>query len=66
MSPYAASIIVASRKSKPGEALAEDKRLVIDYSELNKQIPKVQTTQAKSNGSVALIEMAKKTTSGQN
>ena len=34
------------RKSKPGAPLVETKRLVIDYCELNKQIPKIQTTQA--------------------
>ena len=44
MSPYAAPLIVVSRKSKPGAPLAETKRLVIDCRELNKQIPKVQTT----------------------
>ena len=47
MSPYAAPIIVVLRKSKPGIPLTETKRLVIDYREMNKQIPKVQTTQAK-------------------
>ena len=36
MSPYAATIIVVPRKSKPGVPLAETKRLVIDYHELNK------------------------------
>ena len=55
MSPYAAPIIVVPRKSKQGIPLTETKRLVIDFHELNKQIPKVQTTQAKSKGSSALI-----------
>ena len=41
-SPYAAPIIVVPRKSKPGAPLAETKRLVIDYHEFNKQIPKVK------------------------
>ena len=59
MGPYATPIIVVPRKCKPGEPLAETKRLIIDYLELNKQIPKVQTTQAKSKGSLALIETAK-------
>ena len=59
ISSYAAPIIVVPRKSKPGTPLAETKRLVIDYRDLNKQIPKVQTTQAKSKGSLALIETAK-------
>ena len=59
MSPYVAPIIVIPRKSKPEAPLVETKRLVIDYHELNKQIPKVQTTQAKSKGSLALIETAK-------
>ena len=44
MSPFAAPVIIVPRKSKPGAPLAETKRLVIDYRELNKQIPKVQTT----------------------
>ena len=56
MSPYAASIIVVPRKSKPGTPLAETKRLVEDYHELNKQIPNVQTTQEKSKGSLTLID----------
>ena len=59
MSPYAAPIIVVPRKSKSGAPLEETKRLVIDYHELNKQIPKVQTTQAKSIGSLTLKETAK-------
>ena len=59
MSPYAAPIIVVPRKSKPGAPLAETKRLVIDYWELKKQIPKVQTTRSKSKSSPALIETAK-------
>ena len=56
MSPYATSVIVVHRKSNLGAPLTETKRLVIDYCELNKQIPKVQTTKAKSVGSLALIE----------
>ena len=38
VSPYAVPIIVVPRKSQPGAPLAETKRLVIDYWELNKQI----------------------------
>ena len=59
MSPYATLIIVVPRKSKPGALLAETKRLVIDYWVSNKQIPKVQSTQAKSKDSLALIGKAK-------
>ena len=44
MNSYAPSIIVVPRKSKPGAPLAETKRLVIDYCESIKHIPKVQTT----------------------
>ena len=44
VSPYVTPIIVVPVKSKPGVPLAETKRLVIDYQELNKQIPRVQTT----------------------
>ena len=56
-SPYAVPIIVVPRKSKPGAPLAETKRLVIDYQELNKQIPRVQMTQAKSKGTLALMKL---------
>ena len=59
MSPYSTPIIVVPRKSKPGDPLTETERLVIDYGELNQQIPKVQTSQAKSKGRLALIETAK-------
>ena len=55
LSPYAAHIIVVLGKNKPGAPLAETKRLVIDYFELNNQIPKVQTTQANSKGCLILI-----------
>ena len=44
MSPYAAPITVVPRKCKPGALLAETKRLSIDYRELNRKIPKVNTT----------------------
>ena len=59
MSSYAAPNIIVPRKSKPGAHLAETKRPVIDCHKLNKQISKVQTTQAKSKGSLALIKTAK-------
>ena len=60
MSPYTTPIIVVQRKNKPGAPLAATKRLIIDYQELNKQIPRVKMTQAKSKGSLALIETAKR------
>ena len=56
MSPYTTPIIAVPRKNKPGAPLSETQRLVID---LNKQIFKVQTTQVKSKGSLALMETAK-------
>ena len=59
MSPYATPIIVVPRKGKPVAPLVETKRLVIGYRELDKQIPNIQTTQAKSKGSLVLIETAK-------
>ena len=59
MSPYAAPIIVVPRKSKPSTPLGETKLLVIDYWELNMQIPRVQMTQAKSKGCLALIKTTK-------
>ena len=58
MSPYATPIIVLPQKSKPDATLAETKRLLIDYWELNKQVPKGQTMQAKLKG-LALIETVK-------
>ena len=47
LSPYAAPIIFVPHKAPPGSSLTEANRLVIDYCELNKQLPKVQTVQAK-------------------
>ena len=41
---------MAPHKAPPGSSLTETKRLVIDYCELNKQLPEVQTAQAKSKG----------------
>ena len=58
-SPYAAPDIVVPHKALPGSSLTETERLVIDYSELNKQLPEVQPVQAKSKGSIVLIETAK-------
>ena len=55
MIPYTKPMIVVPRKSKPGAPLAETKKPVIDYWELHKQIPKMQTTKVKSKGSLALI-----------
>ena len=59
LSPYAAPIIVVPHKVLPGSSLTETKRLVIDYHQLKKQLLKVQTVQAKSKGSIVLIETAK-------
>ena len=59
MSSYAAPIIVVPRKHKPGAPLKEMERLVIDYQELNKQLPWVQTVQTKSKGMLALIPIPK-------
>ena len=59
LSPYAALILVALHKTPPGSSPTKTKRLVIDYHELNKQLPKVQTAQAKSKGSIVLIKTAK-------
>ena len=59
LSPYAAPIIVVLHKAASGSSLTETKILVIDYCELNKQLLKVQTVQAKSKGSTVLIETAK-------
>ena len=59
ISPYTTPIRVVPRKSKPGPPLAETERLALNYNNLNKQIPKIQTTQAKFKGSLVLIETAK-------
>ena len=48
LSLYAVSVIVVPHKAPPGSSLTETKTLVIDYCELNKQLSKVQTAQAKS------------------
>ena len=48
VSPYVTPTIVVPRKSNPGAPLAETVRLVINYQGLNKQIPRVQITQANS------------------
>ena len=58
LSPSATPIIVVHRQCNPGALLTQMKGLVIDYCELNKQIPKVHTIQAKSKDSLALIETA--------
>ena len=65
LGPYAAPIILVPHKAPPGSSLTETKRLVIDYCEHNKQLPKVQTVQAKSKGSIVLIEIAKLITFGK-
>ena len=59
LSPYAAILIVVPSKVPPWSSLTKTKRLVIGYYELNKKLPQVQTTQAKSKGSIVLIETAK-------
>ena len=59
LSPYAAPMRVLPHKAPPGTSLMETKRLVIDCCELNKQLANVQTAQAKSKGSIVLIETAK-------
>ena len=59
LSPYGALIIVVPHKAPAGNSVTEMKRSVINYWELNKQLPKVQMVQAKAKGTVALIEMAK-------
>ena len=46
-------------EAPPGSSLTETKGLVIDYHEFNKQLPKVQTVQAKSKGSIVLKETTK-------
>ena len=59
LSLYGAPIIVVPCKAQPGSSLTKMKKLVTDYHELNKQLPKVKTAHAKSKGSIALIETAR-------
>ena len=59
LSPYVAPNIVALHNAPPGSYLTKTKGLVIDYCELNKKLFKVQTAQAKSKDSIALIDTAK-------
>ena len=59
LSPYAALVIVVPHKTPPRSSLIETKGLVIDYCEVNKQLPKVQTVQAKPKGIIVFIETAK-------
>ena len=66
MSLYGTPVFVALRKSKPGPPLAETKQLVIDYKELNKQIPRAQMTQVKQKGSLAIIKTTKISLEEQN
>ena len=59
LSPYTAPIIVVPHKAPPGSSFTKTERLVIDYHDLNQQLPKIQTAQAKSKVSIALIKTAK-------
>ena len=60
LSPYAAPIIVEPHKAPPGSSLTQTKRLVIDYHELNKQLPEVKVAvQPKSKGSIVFIKTVK-------
>ena len=59
MSPYTTPVIIIPRKCIPGAALAETKRVDIDYQELNRQIPKVEAIQAKLKGCLALTKNSK-------
>ena len=65
LSLYAAPIMVMPHKAPVGSSLIESKRLVIDYLELNKQLPKVQMVQAIAKGTIMLIETMKMTIFGQ-
>ena len=51
--------MVVPHKAPAESSLTETKRLVIDYQELNKQLPKVQTVQTKAKGTIMPIETAK-------
>ena len=56
MSPYASPVLVVNKKSQhPSAELSDMRRLVIDYHVLNRLAPTVQTTQAKSKGTLALV-----------
>ena len=66
LSPYAAPIIVVPHKAPPGSSFIKTKRLVIDYHELNIQLPKVQTNQAKSKVALHLSRQPRLTMFGLN
>ena len=51
--------MVVPQKAQAGSSLTDMKRLVVDYRELNKQVPKVQMVQVKAKGTIALIETTK-------
>ena len=59
LSPYAPPIMVVPYKAPAGISLSETKRLVIDYQECNKQLPKMQMVQAKAKSAIMLIKTAK-------
>ena len=56
LSPYAVPIISIHYSII---SVTKITRLAIDYHELSKQLPEVQTAQAKSKGSIVLVETAK-------
>ena len=59
LSPYASPIVVVPKKAPPGAPENEQKRLVIDYQKLNKQLPFVQKADSNAKGAISLIPLPK-------
>ena len=59
MSPYATPIIVVPRKSKPGAPLDETKETSNRLLRIELANCQIQTTEGKSRGSLALVEVTK-------
>ena len=59
LSPYASPIVVVPKKAPPGAPENEQKRLVIDYQKLNKQLPFVQKADSNAKGVISLIPLPK-------
>ena len=57
--PYASPIVVVPKKAPPGAPENEQKRLVIDYQKLNKQLPFVQKADSNAKGVISLIPLPK-------
>ena len=53
LSPYASRIVVVPKKTSPGVPENEQKRLVINYQKLNKQLPFIQKADTNEKGVIS-------------